>query len=346
MDTITITKPDDFHLHLREGDMCHRVIYPTARQFKRGLIMPNTKEPILDAERMIAYRADIQKYCSYSSNISFEPLMTIQITESTTPAIVIAAKEAGAIAGKIYPRGMTTNSENGVMEYTKLWPVLKTMENVGLVACFHGESPEEGLFCLDREEAFLTILEMIVRAFPQLKVVMEHVTTQRAVDKIQYLTEIGFQNVAATITVHHLVLTLNDVIGGKLQPHNFCKPVAKREMDRKALINAVWTGDPRFFLGTDSAPHLREDKECASGCAGVYSAPVAMPLLAEVLERYRCLERLEPFCSHFGADFYGLPRNTETLTLVKESWVVPREYTTIVPFWAGKEISWKIPENL
>jgi dihydroorotase len=264
--------------------------------------------------------------------------MTIQITENTKPETVFKAKEVGAIAGKVYPRGMTTNSENGVGDYKAIDPVLAAMQTCGMVALFHGESPNPDVFCLDREVKFLKTLKAIAAKFPRLKIVLEHVTTAEAVKCVTELPD----NVAATITVHHLFLTLNDVIGDKLEPHHFCKPVAKRPKDRAALIAAATGGNPKFFLGTDSAPHLKEAKECASGCAGVYTVPVAIPLLFQRFKQYDATDKLENFGSGFGADFYGLPRNKETIALIREKWTVPPIYNGIVPFWAGKEIDWRI----
>jgi dihydroorotase len=326
---------DDFHLHLRSGDMLRAVLPHTALQFKRAIIMPNTVPPVLNDKDVQAYRKGI---LFASTGFEFEPLMTIQIIEGTKPETIFKAKEAGAIAGKVYPRGMTTNAENGVYNYRAIYPALGAMQECKMLALFHGESPDPDVFCLDRETAFLATLEAIAKTFPRLKIVLEHVTTVGAVTCVHGLPD----TVAATITVHHLFLTLNDVIGDKLMPHHFCKPVAKRKEDRAALLVTAMGGNPKFFLGSDSAPHLKGAKECASGCAGVFTAPVAMPLLLQLFEEYETTDKLEDFCSGFGADFYGLPRNKETVTLVKEPWTVPPICDGIVPFWAGKEISWRM----
>ncbi len=337
MDRFTMRAPDDFHVHFRSGDMMRAVVPHTARQFTRALVMPNTNPPVLDEEEMAAYEEDIRAFLAFK-NLSLEPLMTIQIVEDMDPARIAKAKRRGAVAGKVYPRNMTTNSANGVADYRKLWPVFAEMEEYGMLGLFHGEHPDPATFCLDREARFLDILQSIAEDFPGLRIVIEHVTTAAAVDCVACLGN----NVAATITVHHLYLTLNDVIGGSLAPHHFCKPVAKRHEDLLALIGAATGGNPKFFLGTDSAPHLREAKECASGCAGVFTAPVAIPLLLQLFEYNGHVNKLENFCSGFGADFYGLERNEGAVTLVKDPWVVPPLYDGVVPFWAGKEIVWRM----
>ena len=327
--------PDDFHLHLRSGEMLRAVLPHTARQFKRAIIMPNTTPPVLNDVDVRAYRQAIVTTPNCSG---FEPLMTIQIIEATTPETIIKAKAAGAIAGKVYPRGMTTNSANGVYDYEKIYPVLAAMEECGMLVLFHGESPDPDAFCLDREAKFLKILKGVANTFTRLKIVMEHTTTAKAVDCVHELPA----NVAATITVHHLFLTLNDVIGDKLEPHHFCKPVAKRPEDRAVLVTAAIGGNPKFFLGTDSAPHLKGAKECSSGCAGVYTAPIAIPLLLELFERHGAADKLEDFCSGFGADFYGLPRNKETISLIREEWTVPPICDGVIPFRAGQTIGWRM----
>jgi len=337
-DRITIRRPDDFHVHLRQGTLLEQVLGPTAAVFARALLMPNTVPPLLGWGDIFNYRTLVQNAIS-RGRFSFEPFFSLQITESTQYETVQSAFRHGrAIAGKIYPRGMTTNSENGVLDYHKIFPALAAMQECGMVACFHGETPQGGVFCLDRESAFLGTLNMIVKNFPRLKIVLEHITTRKAVNWIMEMPA----NVAATITVHHLILTLDDVIGGKLQTHNFCKPVAKRPEDREALIAAAMSGDPKFFLGTDSAPHPVSDKECAHGCAGVYTAPVALPLLADVFDKRSLLERLDNFTSRFGAEFYGLPLNEGTITLVRRRQVVPATANGIVPFMAGRQIEWSV----
>lgn len=295
--------------------------------------MPNLTPPILTAADIYEYATEIRKALP---NSTFKPLMTFKIVDSTTPKILSELKKVGAVAGKLYPEGVTTNSDDGVKDIPALYPVFAEMEKLGLVLCLHGEMPE--VFCLDREEAFLPVFEAIANKFPKLKIVLEHITTAAAVEKIQSFPD----NVAATITVHHLELTLDEVIGEKIRPHNFCKPIAKRPQDQEALLAAATSGNPKYFLGTDSAPHLAETKECAAGCAGVYTAPIMLPLLVEIFEDAGRLEKLEDFTSRFGAQFYGLALNQETVTLIKESWVIPDRYGPIVPYKSGLTLHWKL----
>ncbi len=335
MDQFKMRKPIDCHLHLRNGDVLRTVLPFTVKQFKRAVIMPNTEPPVLTGWDAFTYREEI---LAAANGSRFKPLMTIQIVEGTKPETIAKAKEAGVVAGKVYPRGLTTNSENGVSDYRKIYPALAAMEECGMLALFHGEMQDPNGLCLDWESKFFPTLKDIAKSFRCLKIVMEHITTARAVDCIDQMGD----NVAATITVHHLLITLDDVVGGKLQPHHFCKPIAKRPQDRAALVTAAMSGRKQFFLGTDSAPHLKAKKECASGCAGIFTAPVALPLLVELFEQHAALSGLEDFCSNFGADFYGLPRNGENISFVRKKWKVPPAYGGIVPFWAGKEISWQV----
>jgi dihydroorotase len=337
MISLTIRRPDDFHVHVRQGDLLAPMVQATARYFKRALIMPNTNPPILTELDAFTYRELIKGV----SPAGFEPLMTIKITPDTTQEHIHEA--AGeVIAGKLYPDGVTTGSANGVRDFKALSPVFSTMEKTGMVLCLHGEDPGDDVFCLDREEAFLGTLSWILQTFPDLKVVMEHLSTAAAAD---FVWQYPADNLAATVTAHHLDLTLDDVIGGKLMPHHFCKPVAKRPEDRERLIQAVTEpGQTKFFLGTDSAPHLRGDKECDCGAAGVFTAPLALPLLAEIFERANALDRLEQFTSLNGARFYGLPLNEEQVTLVREEWTVPDQYDGVVPLRAGKTIQWKVED--
>jgi dihydroorotase len=349
---ITIRKGDDMHVHFRTGDILKTVVGFTARQFKRAVIMPNTTNPntgkpapILTADNARRYYAEITNRCGNE----FDPLMTIQITDNTTPEIIAEAKKAGVIAGKVYPLGVTTNSQNGLRSYREMDHVWEAMEQAGMLLLLHGESPEPDVFCLDREEKFLSVLEEISEGFPKLKIVLEHITTAPAVQAVRAL-----DNVAATITAHHLLLTLDDVVGDKLSPHNFCKPLAKRPHDRQALIASATSGSPKFFFGSDSAPHLRLNKECSQGCAGCFTAPIALPLLTQVFEEIGALDKLENFTSKFGTDFYGLPQNVGAITLVKKDWVVPNEYrmpcfvsdksAEIVPFMAGQTLHWQVAE--
>lgn len=330
---IRIKKGDDFHVHFRKDNILRSAIYFTARQFKRATIMPNTIPPILNAQNVSWYRESIRRLAPW-----FEPLMTIQITNGTTPLTISEAKKIGVVAGKIYPQGVTTNSQNGVANFKTIYPALEKMQKVGMLLLLHGEDPWEKAFCLDREKMFLPILYQISTDFPKLKIVLEHITTESAVNMVEQLS-----NVSATITVHHLVLTLDDVVGGMLQPHNFCKPIAKTPADREALLKVATSGNPKFFFGSDSAPHLRERKECSQGCAGVFSAPIALQLLAQIFEEQNALDKLENFVSQFGADFYGLPQSSETIELTKKDWVVP-DYNGIVPFMAGQTLRWQIAD--
>ena len=336
MTTLRIRQPDDFHVHLRQGEMLEHVLAPTALIYGRALVMPNLTPPILTGKDAMEYRQRIKRLALALGAPTFEPLMTIKLVSSTTPATITEAKKAGVIAGKLYPEGVTTNSEDGVKNMTSMWPAFAQMEMEDMVLCLHGETP--GVFCMDREAHFLRTLEELVKVFPKLRIVLEHVTTAQAVDLIDSFPS----NVAATITVHHLLLTLDDVVGGMLKPHHFCKPIAKRVKDREALVQAATGGSPRFFLGTDSAPHARGTKECASGCAGVYTSPVAMEVLAELFEREASLEHLEKFTSAYGALFYGLPLNERYVDLEKvEPYTVPEHLPgDIVPFKAGEKLHW------
>jgi dihydroorotase len=329
---ISIRRPDDFHVHVRRGEMLLSVLPESARHFSRALIMPNTDPPILRAHDVVRYRRDIQ-----AVGTGIEPLMTIKLVPGTTAKDVIEARQVGAIAGKLYPDGVTTGSEGGVRDFRAMYPVFEAMERVGMVLCLHGEHPDA--FCLDREVAFLAELDAIAGTFPRLKIVLEHVSTAAAVRAVERLPG----NVAATVTVHHLYLTLDDVIGGLLRPHFFCKPVAKRPEDREALIRAATGGNPKFFLGTDSAPHSRGKKECDGGCSGVFTAPVAMSALAAKFEERDALEKLEDFTSRFGAEFYGLPLNEGKLLLEKTPWRVPYDYRCrVVPMYSGQTLEWRV----
>jgi len=300
--------------------------------------MPNTSPycPILTGKEAEEYRWEIISHIP--SGVPFEPLMTIQITNSTTSEIIREAREKVVVAGKIYPVGVTTNSRNGVTSLAFLYPVFKAMEELGMVLSVHGEMP--GAFCLDKEKLYLRNIAALHADFPDLKIVLEHITTREGRD---FILSCG-KNVAATITVHHLLLTLDDVLGNFLEPHNFCKPIAKYPEDRDALLEAATSEDPRFFFGSDSAPHLRHKKECAQGQAGIFSAPTALSLLVGLFEAYGKLRALEKFTSISGAQFYGLPINTNTIRFTKKEWIVPQQYDNIVPFMAGKTISWQMAQ--
>jgi dihydroorotase len=337
MDEIAISQPADLHLHLREGALLSALVPISAQSFCTALVMPNTEAPILTAADVRQYREAI--LAAVPSDMDFEPLMSVKLVQSTTPESVTAAHtEAGAIAAKLYPQGVTTNSADGVADVIQLYPVFEAMERLGMVLCLHGETP--GRFCLDREQAFLPTLDSIALSFPKLRIVMEHVSTNAAVEAVLQSRD----GVAATITPQHLLLTLDDVVGDLLEPHLYCKPVPKRPEDRDALIRAATSATGKFFLGTDSAPHAPARKEGAHGASGVFSAPVAIPVVVEVFERVGRLDALEAFCSKSGRAFYGLPPTERDLTLVRESWRVPSRVAGIVPFLANEELSWKLAQ--
>ncbi len=334
MTQLTIRKPDDMHLHLRQGEMLKSVLPATTEQFARAVIMPNTLPPVLTPADVLRYRSEIKDALPAQSD--FEPLMTFKIVPSTTPEMILELKKVGVVAGKLYPEGVTTNSEDGVSDIKALYPVYQAMAEANMVLCLHGEVP--GVFCMDRESAFLDTLKLLATDFPTLKIVLEHATTADAIKAVKALGP----NVAASLTVHHLAITLDDVVGDKINPHNFCKPIAKRPKDRETLLKAATSGSAKFFLGTDSAPHTVESKECACGAAGVFTAPVVLPVLAELFESVNALAKLEGFVSGHGAEFYGLDLNSATIKLVKKPWVVQVTYGGVVPFMAGKTLEWQI----
>jgi dihydroorotase len=326
---IVIRRPDDLHVHLRDGEAVSGYARDAARHFARILVMPNTSPPIVTAEDLVGYRTQILRAAPKLS-----PLMTFKIMQNATAESIRSLKAAGAVAGKLYPRGATTNSEDGLSDIESALPIIEAMEEEGLVLCIHGEDPTAPV--LEREAAFLPVFLEIVRRFPRLKVVLEHVSSDAGVQAVREAPE----RVAATITVHHLLFTLDDLLGSRLRPHLFCKPVIKPEQDRAAIERVVLEGHPRFFFGSDSAPHLRSDKEGNSGSAGVYSIPVSLSLLAEFFVDRDAVKRFEPFVSEHGARFYGLPLNEGTVTIRKESWRVPEELHGVVPLLAGTELDW------
>jgi dihydroorotase len=337
MKELMLPQPDDFHLHLRERGDLHYTVPHTAPFYGRALVMPNLKKPILTWLDAVTYHEQILAAAKPHPYARFTPLMTIQIVDATTPEMIRDAATAGVIAGKLYPAGVTTNSENGVRRIEELWPVFQEMAEVGMVLCLHGERPESP--SLLREVLFLETLRNISKGIPGLRIVLEHLSTLAAVRAVEALPA----NVAATITAHHLLLTLDDVIGDKLSPHHFCKPIPKSLDDRKALIKAATSGNPKFFFGSDSAPHKIGAKHCASGCAGVFSSPVAIPLLAQIFETHGALARLEGFTSKFGAGFYKLVPNTAFLRLIKKDWKVPDQLPLdYIPFMAGQTLSWQV----
>lgn len=330
--SITITRPDDWHLHVRTGAMLHMVLPYTARVFGRAIIMPNLKQPVTTVDRARLYREEIISACPEGSN--FEPLMTLYLTDNTSPEEIVLAKKSGIVHGvKYYPAGATTNSDSGVTDIRKVYFVLEMMELHGMPLLIHGEVTDSDIDVFDREKVFLdSMLRDIVKNFPNLKIVLEHVTTKEAVN---FVKEAGV-NVAATITAHHLHINRNNILVGGIQPHNYCLPVAKREVHREALVSAATSGNPKFFLGTDSAPHAQTDKEKACGCAGCFTAPSAMELYVRAFDMVGKLGTLEAFASFNGPDFYGLPRNKDALTFerIDSFWHVPHS----IPFGDGDEV--------
>ena len=339
--TLTLTRPDDWHLHVRDGLALNTVVPHTAAQFGRAIIMPNLKPPVTTAAQALEYKARIQ--AAVPAGVTFEPLMTLYLTDNLAPEEIARAKAAGVVACKLYPAGATTNSDAGVTALRKVYPVLEAMQREGLLLLVHGEvtSPDIDLF--DREAVFIEQqLIPLRRDFPGLKIVMEHITTREAA---QYVAG-GDALLGATITAHHLLYNRNAIFTGGIRPHYYCLPVLKRETHRQALVQAATGGSPKFFLGTDSAPHPAHLKEHATGCAGCYTAHAAMPMYAEAFDNAGALDKLEGFASFHGADFYGLPRNTGTLTLRKESWTPPESFVfgeaDLKPLRSGEALPWRV----
>lgn len=342
MTRLTITRPDDWHLHLRDGDYMRAVLPHAAQRFARAIVMPNLKTPVTTTEQALGYRDRILS--ALPAGMNFEPLMTLYLTDNTTGKEIERAKKSGLVhAVKYYPAGATTNSDSGVSELIKCEGALAAMQECGLPLLVHGEVTFPNVDIFDRERVFIDrVLLPVLQKFSKLKLVFEHITTKEAVRFVLATPP----RVAATITAHHLLLNRNALFSGGIRPHHFCMPVLKREEDRRALIEAATSGNPKFFLGTDSAPHARHTKEAACGCAGVYTAHAGIELYAEVFGAYNALERLEAFSSAYGPLFYGLPRNQDKITLVKEVWTVPDELPyhndTLVPFRAGGTVSWRM----
>jgi dihydroorotase len=342
MDRITLRRPDDFHVHLRDGRAMAAVLADTARRFARAIVMPNLKPPVTTTALALHYRDRILGELPDASD--FEPLMTLYLTDDTPPEEIARAKLSGHIHGvKLYPAGATTHSDAGVARISRCFHALERMEEVGLPLLVHGESTDPAIDVFDREKAFLEeTLGPLVERFSQLKVVLEHITTR---DAVQYV-EVTGANVAATITAHHLLMNRNALFQDGIRPHHYCLPVLKREEHRDALVEAATSGNPKFFLGTDSAPHARGAKETACGCAGIYTAHAALELYATAFEEAGALDRLEAFASEHGANFYGLPHNRGKLTLVREEWRVPETLDfggePLVPLRAGDTVPWKL----
>ncbi len=342
-DRITLRRFDDMHCHFRLDNLLRLVLPFTARYADRGVAMPNTRpRAILTAVDVVWYRDEIMRVLDGMKNRpSFEPLMTIEIRDNTTPKMIAEAKRAGAIAGKVYPLGVTTNSDEGLRDFFRpeISDTFWAMEDVGMPLLLHGELDLERVLVTKREEAFLPTLSRLATKFYDLKIVLEHVSTKAGVKMVKQLGK----NVAATITAHHLYMTLNDIIGYGIRPHNACNPMPKDFDDRDALIQAATSGNPKFFLGSDTAPHTRDKKECAKGACGVFTAPVLPALLAEIFEQAGRFDRLEDFTSRFGAEFYGLPLNKDNIVLIKREWVVPEQIGSVVPFRAGTKLQWQLP---
>jgi dihydroorotase len=342
MDRLTIARPDDWHLHLRDGAALASVAGDSARRFGRAIIMPNLTPPIRTTQQALHYRDRILGVLP--EDTGFEPLMTLYLTDDTPPEEIARAKLSGRIAGvKLYPAGATTNSDEGVTRLSRCFHTLEKMAELGLPLLVHGESTDPAIDVFDREKAFLEeVLGPTMERFPELRIVLEHITTR---DAVQFV-EVTGANVAATVTPHHLLMNRNALFLGGIRPHHYCLPVLKREDHREALVEAVVSGNPKFFLGTDSAPHGRKAKEAACGCAGIYTAHAAIELYATAFEEAGALDKLENFASVFGARFYGLPVNTDRITLVREEWTVPEHLSfgadELIPLRAGGTIPWKL----
>ena len=344
MTTIEMPRPDDWHLHLRDGEALRAVLPHTARQFARAIVMPNLKTPVTTTAMAMAYRERIVAALPEALAGRFTPLMTLYLTDATTPEEVLRGHESGVVhAVKLYPAGATTHSAAGVTGLAGLAPVLEAMQACGLPLLVHGEVTDASVDVFDREAVFLDReLAPLLAKFPGLRVVVEHITTREAV----VFVRAAGANVAATITAHHLLLSRNAMFAGGLRPHAYCLPVLKRESHRAALVEAATSGEPRFFLGTDSAPHARTAKEAACGCAGIYTAHAAIELYAEAFAAAGAIDRLEGFACRFGPRFYGLPVNSERVRLIDEAWTVPASYPLgaeeLVPLRAGAEVGWRL----
>ncbi|MBL4582529.1 MAG: dihydroorotase [Gammaproteobacteria bacterium] len=342
--TLSITQPDDWHLHLRDGEALKTTVAHSARVFARAIVMPNLKPPVTTVAQALSYRQQILSCVPQGSD--FDPLMTLYLTEQLDSQEVQRAHEEGCIhAIKFYPAGATTNSESGVTELECVYPALEKMAEIGLPLLIHGEVTDSKVDIFDRERVFIeTVLAPLTQRFPDLKIILEHITTS---DAVEFVTEQG-ENIAATITPHHLLLNRNDLLVGGVRPHFYCLPILKRNTHQRALITAATSGNPKFFLGTDSAPHAIETKETSCGCAGIYSAHAALEFYAEVFEAADALDKLEGFASFFGADFYNLPRNQTQIILSKTPSTVPKEFVfdggSVIPMRANESITWSVEE--
>jgi dihydroorotase len=345
MDTLNLTRPDDWHLHLRDDAALAAIVGDTARRFARAIVMPNLKPPVTTVAQAAAYRARI--LAAVPAGMRFEPLMTLYLTDNMPAAEIDVAKASGFVhAVKLYPAGATTNSDAGVSDLKKSAATLARMEQLGVPLLVHGEVTDPAIDIFDREAVFIdTVLLPLLRDFPGLKLVLEHITTK---DGIDFVMAQGAK-VAGTLTAHHLLLNRNAIFAGGIRPHHYCLPVLKRETHRQALLAAAISASPKFFLGTDSAPHAKSTKEAPCGCAGCYTAHAGIELYAEAFEATGALDKLEAFASHFGADYYGLPRNTERITLRRATWQVPAQLAylprdPLVPLRAGESIAWRLED--
>lgn len=343
MQSLTITAPDDWHIHLRDGDALARTVGDAASQFKRAIVMPNLVPPVMNAEQALSYKQRIT--ANIPEGAVFEPLMVLYLTDNTTPSDIAAAKAAGVVACKLYPAGATTNSDSGVTNIKALYPVLEAMAKHGVKLLVHGEVTDNHVDIFDREAVFLErTLEPLIKSISGLKVVLEHITTAQSVEFVNAASD----DVAATITAHHLLFNRNDMLAGGIRPHFYCLPILKRSLHQSALIKAATSGSGKFFLGTDSAPHTTNKKEAACGCAGCYTANAALALYAQSFEEAGALDKLEGFASHFGPDYYGLARNTSTITLVKQPWKNPETLSLgnshLTPLLAGQTLEWAIQD--
>ena len=342
MDRLTLPRPDDWHLHLRDGPHMADILADSARRFARAIVMPNLRTPVRSTQEALAYRGRI--LAALPEGAAFEPLMTLYLTDDTPPEEIASARRSGQVHGvKLYPAGATTHSDAGVTRISRCFHTLEKMEEQGMPLLVHGEVTDPEVDVFDREPVFLEeVLGPLLERFPRLKVVLEHITTREAVQFV----EVTGANVAATITAHHLLLNRNALFQGGMRPHHYCLPVLKRETHREALVEAAVSGNPKFFLGTDSAPHAQHTKEAACGCAGIYTAHAALELYAVAFEEAGALDKLEGFACRFGAQFYGLPANAGTVTLERRDWTVPATLPfgadRLVPLRAGETLPWKL----
>jgi dihydroorotase len=340
---LTILKPDDWHIHLRDGAALERTVFDAANQFQRAIVMPNLVPPVMNTAQALAYKERI--LAARPAGNPFQPLMVLYLTDDTDPAEIAKAKAAGVTACKLYPAGATTNSASGVTDVKHIYPVLEAMQKANMPFLLHGEVTDSAIDIFDREKAFLDrTFSQLVTEFPALKMVLEHITTS---DSVEFVTQAP-ANIAATITAHHLLYNRNHMLAGGIRPHYYCLPILKRNTHQAALIEAATSANPKFFLGTDSAPHAQNKKEAACGCAGSYTAYAAIELYAEVFEDAGALDKLEAFASHFGPDFYELPRNTDSITLVKRPWQAPESLNLddqqLIPLRAGETLRWQLQD--